>query len=129
MSDKLIFPELSYKIVGVLYKVHNEIGRYGREIQYCNFLEKKLKEEKIDYKREYTIGDTGNRLDFLIEGKVIIEVKAKDIVTREDYYQIQRYLQITDMRLGILVNFRQKYLHPKRIVKIEKVVSKRFLIN
>lgn len=129
MSDKLIFPELSYKIVGVLYKVHNEIGRYGREIQYCNFLEKKLKEEKIDYKREYTIGDTGNRLDFLIEGKVIMEVKAKDIVTREDYYQIQRYLQITDMRLGILVNFRQKYLHPKRIVKIEKVVSKRFLIN
>lgn len=49
----------------------------------------------------------------------MLEFKAKRILTKEDYYQTQRYLQQTGYKLAILVNFRGKYIKPKRIVKID----------
>jgi len=125
-TEKLIYPELSYKITGLLFEVHNEIGRYGREKQYCDLLAKKFDIAKLNYVRELTVGNTGNRIDFFIGGKIVIEAKAKDLVTREDYFQTQRYLQVLNARLGILVNFHQVYLHPKRVVKIEKDVRNTF---
>ena len=127
-GTKLIYPHLSYTIRGLCFDVHNELGRYSREKQYCDNLEIKLKDAKLGYEREYGVGKSGNRLDFLVDDRVVIEVKAKDIVTKEDYYQLQRYLQITDMKLGFLVNFRSKLVVPKRIIKIETDARKRFLI-
>lgn len=64
------------------------------------------------------IGDSGNIVDGIVDGKVLLEFIAKRIVTKDDYYQTQRYLQETGLLLGILVNFRDKYIKPKRIVKI-----------
>lgn len=126
-NQKLIFPELSYVILGICFIVHNELGRFCREKQYCDALEEKLKKGGIQYKRERNIKSTGNRVDFEIDGKVILEVKAKPMITRDDYYQTQRYLQASDFKLGLLVNFHNQYLKPKRIVKIETDVRKRFL--
>lgn len=57
----------------------------------------------------------GNQADFVIEDKIILECKANICVTKEDYYQIMRYLESSHKKLGILVNFRSKYLRPKRI--------------
>ena len=115
----LIYPDLSYKITGILFEVHNEIGRYGREVQYSNFLEKLLKERGLVYKRELVIGDSGNRVDFLVDDLILIEVKAKQRINREDYNQTQRYLQVLNLKLGLLVNFRDHYLKSKRIIKID----------
>src|SRR3989338_10408412 len=124
-NAKLIYPELSYRINGVLFKAHNIIGRFGRESQYCDLAAKLFTEEKILFEREYVVADTGNRLDFFIEGIIIFEAKAKPVLTLEDYYQMQRYLQILDVKLGILVNFRQQYLHPKRILRTKKGLEDR----
>ncbi len=118
MKSDLIHPELSYLITGVCFQTHNELGRFCREIQYCNLLEQKFKEYKIEYEREYRIGDSGNILDFLIENKIILEIKARDNIKKEDYYQVQRYLQRLDIKLGLLINFRNRYLKPIRIIKI-----------
>ena len=74
---------------------------------------------KIDFKREFVFKDSGNRVDFLIDNKIILETKAERIITREDYYQIQRYPQSLNMKLGLLVNFRNQYIKPVRIVKID----------
>ncbi len=57
-----------------------------------------------------------NRVDFVIESKVVIELKVKRILSREDYYQLRRYLKALNFKLGILVNFRSDYLAPKRVL-------------
>lgn len=126
MEQELIYPELSYKIIGICFEAHNEIGRYGKEKQYANFIEQRFQELSLPYKREIIIADTGNILDFLVENKLILELKSKRIITKDDYYQLQRYLQISDLRLGILVNFRDEYIKPKRIVRIDTDNSTKF---
>jgi GxxExxY protein len=119
MKSELIYPELSYQINGVCFETHNEIGCYAKEKQYCDVIEQKLKDKNIFYEREFSIGDSGNYVDFLLNNEIILEVKAKRMVLREDYYQLQRYLQASQVKLGLLVNFRDKYLKPKRIIRID----------
>ena len=71
---KIIYPELSFKINGILFKTHNQLGRYCSEGQYSDFVEKLLKESNLRYEREKILppifdGEkTGrNKTDFLIE--------------------------------------------------------------
>ncbi|MDD2656570.1 MAG: GxxExxY protein [Patescibacteria group bacterium] len=115
----IIYKDLSYIIYGILFSVHNEIGQYAREKQYGDVLERLLREKHIEYKRELSIGESGNIVDFLIDNKIVLELKAKPTLTKDDYWQIQRYLQESQNLLGILVNFRKKYLKPERIVRID----------
>jgi len=119
INNKVIHPELSYKITGILFATHNELGQYAREKQYGDLLEKKLKEIGLPYKREISISDSGNILDFIIEEKIILELKSVKIITKDNYRQIQNYLQSTSIKLGLLVNFRSKYLKPIRIIRID----------
>ncbi|MFH1956520.1 MAG: GxxExxY protein [Patescibacteria group bacterium] len=121
--SKIIFPELSYRINGILYKAHNELGRFCNEKQYGDFIEKLLKEEKIKYEREKILLESfdgehkgRNKLDFIIDDKIILELKAKRILPREDYYQVKRYLEALNLKLALLVNLRDKYLKPRRIL-------------
>ena len=118
---ELFFPELSYKITGLLFKVHNELNRFCSERQYCDSLEEKFKEHNINYVREKNISEdvAGDRVDFCVEDKIVIECKAKKFVTKEDYVSVQRYLQNSGKRLAIIVNFRNTYLKPQRVVRIE----------
>ncbi|MFH0780325.1 MAG: GxxExxY protein [Parcubacteria group bacterium] len=125
-NDKIIYPELSYKIYGILFAAHNEVGGFCNEKQCCDCIERLLKENHVEYEREMILPpffkgekEGRNRIDFLIKNgdeKIILEIKSKTILTKEDYYQIKRYLTATNVKLGILVNFRSKYLVPKRII-------------
>ena|ERR1035437_2965668 len=119
ISEKVLHPELSYIITGILFAVHNELGQYAREKQYGDLIEVKLKESKIPYKREITVADSGNILDFIIDNTIALELKSARILTKENYRQIQNYLQQTQLKLGLLVNFRPKYLKPMRIIRID----------
>lgn len=122
MAD-LIHKDLSYIVAGVLYDVHNEVGKYASESEVCDCIERKLVEKNIPYNRECVLAPihTGekpgrHRVDFIIDNRVLLETKCKHYLTREDYFQIKRYLTHLNLKLGILVNFREDRLHPKRIL-------------
>ncbi|HAS00015.1 MAG: hypothetical protein UR95_C0001G0077 [Parcubacteria group bacterium GW2011_GWC1_36_108] len=121
--ENIIYPEISYTLNGIFFDTHNELGFYCKEVQYCDAIEELLKMKQINYKRECCI-DSGNdlmrnnsnRVDFLIEDKIVVEVKAKRFVGRDEYNQTQRYLKAANLKLGIIVNFHQRHLIPKRII-------------
>ncbi len=98
------------------------MGRFCRERQYCDEIEKAFKEDRYIFRREYEISSMeksspkGNKVDFIVDDKIIIEVKAKNFVTKEDYIQTVRYLEAAKIGLGMIVNFRSTYLKPKRII-------------
>ncbi len=125
-ESRLIYPELSYLITGVCFEVHNILGRFGREKQYGDLLEEKLKGVNVTFSREFRFGGSGNTVDFLVDDKIVLEIKAKPLLLKEDFVQVQRYLQSLNKRLGLFVNFRNRYLKPIRVVKIETSASKRF---
>ena len=119
----IIYPELSYKINGIFFTVHNELGRMCNEQQYADAIEGYFKKVCVHFEREKLLPisfeserNGRNRVDFLIEDKIILEIKAKRIISKEDYYQVMRYLHAYNKKLGILVNFRDKFIRPKRIL-------------
>jgi GxxExxY protein len=120
---EILFKDICYKINGLFFKIQNELGRYRNEKQYGDKFEQLLKENKIKYFREFKlpisfIGEKNcrNIVDFIINDEIIVELKAKTIITKEDYFQTQRYLNTLNKKLGLLVNFRQKFLKTKRIL-------------
>lgn len=128
MKSDLIYPRLSYLVTGICFRIHNKLKRYCREKQYGDLLEKEFNKESIKYEREYFVKDSGNIVDFIVEDKIVLELKAKKIITRDDYYQVQRYLQSTNLKLALLINFRNKYLKPIRIIRIDTENRKKFVL-
>jgi len=120
MTKILYYPELSYRVTGALFKIHNKLGRYCKEKQYQDAVEMLLKQKGITFEREKKLPVSenieGNQVDFVIEDKVLLDCKAKVFITKEDYYQIIRYLKAANKKLGLIVNFHNKYLRPKRIL-------------
>lgn len=119
----LYYPKLSYELYGIFFQVHNELGKFRIERQYCDRIADILKEKEIKFVREKDLKNIfedinlkGNIPDFIIEQSVIIDAKHKQFITKDDYYQMMRYLEVANLPLGIIVNFRSHYLSPKRVV-------------
>jgi GxxExxY protein len=122
-KSKIIYAELCYKLYGLFYEVHNSLGRYCKEKQYADALEKLLNRENIKYNREFELTFNiakeeikRNRVDFLIDNRLLIDTKAKKFIDKSDYFQAKRYLIASDLKLLLIVNFREKYIKSKRIL-------------
>ena len=122
-TEKPVYYELSYGINGVLFAVHNELGRFRSEKQYGDALERHLELLRLKFEREKALpksfvgeAERRNVIDFLIDDKIILEIKAKRVLERSDYYQAKRYLIALNKKLALLVNFRDRFLRPKRIL-------------
>lgn len=120
-ANKIIYKDLSYQLTGLFFRIQNELGRFCKELHYAKALEELLIQSKINYQREVNLSKIGktnfnDRLDFIIENQIIIDLKAKPFITKEDYFQMMRYLEFSNLKLGMIVNFRNKYLKPKRII-------------
>lgn len=119
----LVHEDLSYKIRGILYKVQNELGSYRNEKQYCDAIEVELGSEGLNYEREKVLEPSfagekkgRNRIDFIIENKIILEVKVETCFSKDSYQQCLRYLSSTNIELALLINFRPKSCVIKRIL-------------
>lgn len=123
MSD-LVYKELSYQIVGILFKVYNELGGGYQEKYYQRALSLELKKLGIDFKEQvmvnlnYDSRSIGRYfLDFVIEDKIVLEIKVAPRFYSRDVKQILAYLGTTGLLLGILVSFGRSELKFKRILK------------
>ncbi|MEK7207974.1 MAG: GxxExxY protein [Patescibacteria group bacterium] len=119
----IVYPELSFEMTGLCFKVHNDLGRFRNERSYADAFETLLKEKRCVYQREPRLpasfeGERPGRNvpDFIIGGILVIDFKAKHHITREDYYQMRRYLSVLNLKLGLIVNFQQEHVHPKRVL-------------
>ena len=126
--DDLIYKEECYKIVGLLYEVHKNLGRGLSQIVYKDALEFELNESNIHYEREkeYTVKYKNSILkhkfyaDFIIHDKIILEIKTVECFNNSHYNQCLNYLKISGNKLAILVNFNLNSLEYKRIVDTKK---------
>ena len=121
--SKIIYPKLSYKIMGILYKIHNSLGAGYQEKYYQRAFEKELKMNAIPFQREvpvqlkYNNEDIGRYfIDFVIDGKIAIELKTSEFIKKKYIHQVLAYLNSTNLKLGILVNFNCDSLYYKRII-------------
>ncbi|MEM8846645.1 MAG: GxxExxY protein [Bacteroidota bacterium] len=124
MTQNLIYKNEAYFVVGLCMDVHNELGKGFSEAVYGDAMEIELKENGVPYKREvkFEIDYKGTKLphhyfaDFVIEDKIILELKAIESLTKSHTKQVLNYLAASKMKLGLLVNFGEESLVYKRIV-------------
>jgi GxxExxY protein len=119
----LILPELSYKIVGVLFDVYNVVGPGHLERVYQRAVAEALKERKLKFIEQVSAplvfkGKAIGKylLDFLIEDKVVLELKQGDRFRKSNIDQVLAYLASTNRELAILANFTQQGVLFRRIV-------------
>jgi GxxExxY protein len=114
--------ELTYKIIGCAMKVHNTLGNGFQEVIYQRCLAIEMENAGINFEREleqtifYGDREVGTRrADFVVENKVIVELKAQ--ITLEDVHlaQAKNYVVAYDFPKGLLINFGAKSLEYKLI--------------
>lgn len=122
-KQPLLYEQLSYKIRRAIFNVSNTLGNGHKESVYQKALAEELKSLEIPFAREKRIEITyhgksiGNYTpDFLVDGKVILELKAVQFMPRDHYKQILNYLKGTNIKLGFLVNFGTPKLQIKRLI-------------
>jgi len=116
-----LYEDLSYKIRGCAFKVYNTLGFGHKENVYQKALALEFKETGINFEKEkvlpvlYGGKKVGNyKPDFIIENKIIIEIKAVPIMPKDYETQLTYYLKGTNYKLGFLINFGSKKLDIRR---------------
>jgi GxxExxY protein len=122
-GGSLVCAELSYKINGVLFDVHNQMGGNHHEKYYQKAVAIGLQDKKIKYQKQYYVplqmnGQNVGKyfLDFLIEDKVILELKRGRYIPRNIYTQTKKYLSALNLQLAIVGCFTTDCVVIKRII-------------
>ena len=127
MEDKVIYKELSYEIVGILFEVFDELSFGYKESYYEQAIAEGLKLRRIKYKRQVPyqlmfknkfIGKI--YLDFLVDDKIVLEIKRGYYYSKKNMEQVLNYLKMTNKKLAILANFTPKGVKFIRILNSEK---------
>lgn len=123
IAKKLIYEKESYKIIGIIYKVYNNL-KYGfREKYYQDAIAEELRAEGIPFKKEvyvplyYQNKKIGRYfIDFLIDDKIALEIKVANHFYDSYASQLLSYLNARNIRLGLLVIITSKQVKIKRFV-------------
>lgn len=115
---------LTYSIIGAAMTVYNNLGRGFLEAVYKDCLCIEFDKRKINYQKEkkFEIIYEGIKIphfycaDFIIENKVILEVKAQTLIIEENIKQTINYLAVSKCKIGLLINFGEGSLKYKRVI-------------
>ncbi len=107
--------EIARIIVDKCYHIHVELGPGLLESVYEEVLNYELNQEGLNVKRQQDLPvfykdlkmDVGFRADLIVESKIIVELKSVEKIAPVHQKQLLTYLKITDMKLGLLINFNE----------------------
>ena len=105
--------ELTHKVIGCAMKVHSTLGPGLLESAYEECLAYELSKSGIVFERQKPMPlvydgvklDCGYRMDILVEGKLVLELKAVNMLNDIHLAQILTYLKLSGCELGLLINF------------------------
>ncbi|MCU0443827.1 MAG: GxxExxY protein [Microscillaceae bacterium] len=112
---ELLHKEITDKVLKIFYQVYNELGFGFLERVYQNAMYYELKAQGLTcetekaikvYYKNLLVGEY--RADIVIENKVILELKASEVLVYENELQLINYLKATEIEVGLLLNFGQK---------------------
>ncbi len=123
MEDRILYKDLSYKIVGLAMQAHRELGHGFLEKVYENALMVLFEENGISAQAQLPIQVhfhgriVGDYIaDILVENAIILELKAQDRILQLHKAQTLNYLRATQYRLALLLNFGKQSLEYERLV-------------
>ena len=128
MQDPKEFEELTYSIIGICMKVHSGLGPGFPEEYYQKALEYEFESQGVAFEpqkpvqvfyKEVQVGL--NYLDFVIDEKIILEIKSAKRLDDVHQFQVMKYFASTDYRIALLVNFGSISLEHKRILPPLKI--------
>jgi GxxExxY protein len=120
--------DLTHKIIGCAMEVHKRLGNGFQEVIYQRALAIELKQAQLMFEREmemyifYRDIEIGTRrVDFYVDYKVMVELKA--VIKLEDVHlaQAMNYLEAYDLEIGLLINFGGRSLDFKRVHNNKKI--------
>jgi GxxExxY protein len=120
----MLYEELSGMVIGAAMEVHKRLGSGFLESVYEHALALELAERQIPFEtqapitvvyKQVQIGEY--RPDFLVDRKMILEIKATNALIAEHYAQVLHYLTATGLRLALLLNFGGRSLQFKRVIR------------
>lgn len=121
--NDLIYPELSYKFIGAAFKVFNDAGYGMNEKFYQKIFAKELEFGNLNFDKEKLIkinyqGEEIGRyfLDFIIDNKIVVELKVRPRFGYVHVKQVMDYLKTTGYKLAILIYFTRDGVKYRRIV-------------
>jgi len=121
---ELVYPDLSYRIVGILYKVYNQMGGGFQEKCYQKAVKRELFTQKIPFLEQVRAdfnydGRIIGRyyIDFIIDHKIVLELKITPVFSKKDIMQVLNYLKQSSLKLGILASLNRNNIVFKRILK------------
>lgn len=121
------YSDITERIIGCAMKVHNILGNGFQEVIYQRALAIELEKAKLLFTRELEIPiyydevEIGTRrVDFLIDEKIMVELKAIAVLDKVHLAQTLNYLEAYKLEIGLLINFGSTRLEFKRLIKSVK---------
>lgn len=122
--SQLILAKESYSIINTCFEVHNNLGSGFLEIIYKDALEYEFKKRNIPFEREKqyhvhykeTVLEHFFFADFVVFNSIILEVKAVSQMRDEFLAQTINYLKVSNIKLGLLINFGEESVNYKRVI-------------
>jgi GxxExxY protein len=126
-KDSYKYSDITHKIIGCSMEVHKYLGNGFQEVIYQRALKIEMEQQGLSFSREHEMQikykgiDIGTRrVDFFVEEKIMVEIKA--VIQLEDVHLAQaiNYLEAYGLEIGLLINFGSRSLQFKRLVKTIK---------
>lgn len=128
IKEEYKYSDITQKIIGCAMKVHNTLGNGFQEVIYQRALAIEMSKQRLSFVREmempifYENEEIGTRrVDFFVEDKIMVELKAITQLEKVHLAQALNYLEAYKMEIGMLINFGNTKLEFKRLTLQKKL--------